>query len=111
MNSTASSISDSATENKIEVYTIDEIVKDSKVTFIKMDVEGSEVKALKGSEHTIKNNFPKLAICTYHKKDDIINVYNYIKQFETSKKKYKIFLRQHAYAGVETVLYAIPTYK
>ena len=76
-----------------------------------MDIEGSEVPALKGCENTIKNNLPKLAICTYHKKDDLIEIYNYLKNFETPNKKYKFFLRQHSYAGIETVLYAIPVRK
>jgi len=37
-----------------------------KVDFIKMDVEGAEIEAVKGSEKTLKNNDVKLAIASYH---------------------------------------------
>lgn len=37
-----------------------------KVDFIKMDVEGSEIKAIKGMENTLKNNKINLAIASYH---------------------------------------------
>lgn len=107
VNSTASTISESATENKIEVYPIDEVVGNDKVTFIKMDIEGSELKALEGAKETIKHNLPKLAICTYHRRDDLIDIYRFMKQFES----YKVYLRQHAYAAVETVMYGIPINK
>lgn len=37
-----------------------------KVDFIKMDVEGAELEAIKGSEKTLKNNNVRLAIASYH---------------------------------------------
>jgi len=36
------------------------------VDFVKMDVEGAEVEALKGSEETLRKNHPSLAIASYH---------------------------------------------
>ena len=54
----------------IETSTID-IECERPVTFIKMDIEGSEVEALRGALNTIKNNRPKLAISIYHKLSDI----------------------------------------
>lgn len=66
------------TENKdnseiIELTTIDEFVENlslSKVDFIKADIEGFERKMLEGAQKTLKIYKPKLAICTYHVKDD-----------------------------------------
>lgn len=92
----------------IEVVSIDEIVNDEIVTFIKMDVEGSELESLQGAEKTIKRNMPKLAICCYHKRNDIIDLYNYIQSFNSNDIKYEFYLRHHSNSAYETVLYAIP---
>ena len=48
----------------IEVDTLDNILRElgvKKVDFIKMDIEGAEVEALKGMEATLRNNDVKLA--------------------------------------------------
>lgn len=92
----------------IQVTTIDSIVKDEKVTFIKMDVEGCELESLHGAENTIRKNYPKLAICCYHKTNDIIDLYSYIKSFNRDDIQYNFYLRHHSSGASETVLYAIP---
>jgi FkbM family methyltransferase len=45
-----------------------------RVDFIKMDIEGSEVQALRGAAQTIRHFRPKLAICLYHKWDDAFTI-------------------------------------
>lgn len=53
----------------ISTTTIDRYVDDhalASVDFIKMDIEGGEVPALRGSKETIQTFKPKLAICLYH---------------------------------------------
>ncbi len=97
-----STISDNATE-KIQITTIDEEVQDN-VSFIKMDIEGAELDALKGAEATIKRCKPKLAICVYHKKEDLIDIPAYIKSL---RPDYKFYLRAHVPTLSEVVLYAI----
>lgn len=92
----------------LEVTTIDEVVGDTDVTFIKMDVEGSELMALEGAQKTITRCMPMLAICVYHKIDDLISIPTYIQQFESKIKKYKLFIRQHSCFSREFVLYAVP---
>ena len=98
-----SSINDSG-DISIEVDTIDNIVKDDSVTFIKMDIEGSELKALKGAKNTILRNKPRLAICIYHKVRDIIDIPLYISSLVP---EYKFYVRNYDPTGVDTVLYAI----
>ncbi|MDE7294847.1 MAG: FkbM family methyltransferase [Oscillospiraceae bacterium] len=89
---------------EIEVTTIDETVKDENVTFIKMDIEGSELKALTGARNTIKQCRPKLAICVYHKAEDLMTIPQYIQSLVPD---YKLYLRNYSAEGIETVLYAL----
>ncbi len=94
--------------SEVELIAIDDIVGKDKVTFIKMDIEGSELEALRGAQSTIQRDMPKLAICCYHKANDIIDLYTYIKSFCTKDIQYKFYLRHHSNCAYETVLYAIP---
>ncbi len=93
-------------EDSIQVYKFDEIkLPDDKVTFIKMDIEGSELKALKGMEKTIKRCKPKLAICIYHKIEDLWQLPLYINQLVP---EYKLYIRNYTTYLDEIVLYAVP---
>lgn len=93
-------------ENTVEIETtsIDEVVGDNPVTFIKLDVEGSELKALQGAKNTIVRNRPKLAVCIYHKPEDIIEIPAYILSLIPD---YKLYIRHYKVSYYETVLYAI----
>lgn len=73
-------------------------------TFIKMDIEGSEKEALIGAKTVIRQKHPKLAICVYHKPEDIYELPKLIYGIDPS---YQFFLRQCADGIYETVLYAI----
>lgn len=90
----------------IQCVAIDDVLKGFKPTFIKMDIEGAELEALKGAENTIKNYHPQLAICVYHALSDIWEIPLLIKRFYNG---YKFYLRSYGYMGTETVLYAFPT--
>ena len=74
------------------------------VTFIKMDVQGVELRALKGAEQIIKRDKPNLAICVYHKPEDLFEIPLYIKNIVP---EYKLYMRHHEWSLIETVLYAI----
>ena len=87
----------------VEAKTIDEVHKNDRVTFIKMDIEGAEIEALKGAEKTIKRCKPKLAICIYHEPDHLYRIPLMIKEMVP---EYKFYVRQHSDTDSETVLYA-----
>ena len=89
---------------KIQSGCIDEIAVDIEVDFIKMDIEGAELPALRGAAKTIKTNKPKLAICVYHKENDLIEIPKYI---QSLNKDYKFFFDYYTDIGWEAVLFAI----
>ena len=87
----------------IQGVDIDSVVGDDNVTFIKMDVEGSELKALEGAKNTIIRKHPRLAICIYHKAMDVIEIPSYILSLVP---EYKFYIRHYNSHMWETVLYA-----
>lgn len=107
-NMTASSISENGAIS-IEADSVDHIVsqqgKWADVDFIKMDIEGSELYALQGAASVIKACHPILAVCVYHKKDDLLTIPQYIRQLY---KDYRLYLRAYTKYSQELVLYAIP---
>ena len=89
----------------VPVRAIDNVVDpNERVTFIKMDVEGSELESLKGARQTIQRDKPKLAICIYHKPEDMTEIPLYIKSLVP---EYKFYVRHYSNAETETVLYAV----
>jgi FkbM family methyltransferase len=91
-------------EQKIEVDSIDHVLGDKKATFIKMDIEGSELDGLKGAKNQIMQNKPRLAICLYHKQNDIFEIPLYIHEL---RNDYKFYVRPHSSMPTELVLYCI----
>ncbi|MCI9488643.1 MAG: FkbM family methyltransferase [Dorea sp.] len=89
----------------IEADSIDNILGDEKATFIKMDIEGSELEALKGAKGQIISHTPRLAICVYHKKEDLYSVPELIMSYNAN---YSFYLRPHLALPTELVLFAIP---
>lgn len=89
---------------KIEVDTIDHVVGDGNATMIKMDIEGSELKALQGAQDVIKRCHPLLAICLYHKREDLYEIPQYIKSLVPG---YRFYIRAYEDMAIELVLYGI----
>lgn len=88
----------------IETVALDEILAGKPVSFIKMDIEGAELEALKGAAEIIRMNKPKLAVCLYHKPEDIVEIPAYIQSMDMG---YRFYLRHYSYSPFETVLYAV----
>lgn len=91
-------------ESKIQVTSLDKAIKE-KITTIKMDIEGSELKALQGAKEHIKHDKPKIAISVYHKPQDFYEVFDFIKSIHPN---YKVFFRHYNEGWGESVLYFLP---
>lgn len=91
-------------EGKTSVWVrrLDDLEMDD-ATFIKMDVEGAELATLQGAEKLIKRNTPKLAICLYHKPEDLFDIPMYLKSIVP---EYKFKIRHHGSFLHDTILYA-----
>lgn len=104
-NKGGSSQIDAEGDHKISVYKFDDLdISDDVITFIKMDIEGAELNALHGMERTIRRCKPKLAICIYHKFEDLWELPLYIKKLVP---EYKLYIRNYTTYLDEIVLYAV----
>lgn len=74
----------------IRMVTVDELAQP--FSYIKMDVEGSEAAALRGSASTLKRYRPKLNIACYHRSEDLYQLPLLIHQLQP---EYQIFMRRH----------------
>lgn len=108
-----SRVSDDATsrndwDGTVETVTIDETVARlalPRVDFVKMDIEGAELDALRGGEQTIRRHRPKLAISLYHKPDDFETIPRWLAELDLG---YKFYLGHHTIYQNETVLFGVP---
>ncbi len=76
----------------VEVVRLDDALESELVTLIKMDIEGSEMSALRGARKIIATQRPRLAISIYHKLPDLWEVPLYVKNLNS---QYKISFRNH----------------
>lgn len=74
------------------------------VTYTKLDVEGSELRALKGAINTIKTYKPKMAISIYHKPEDILEIPIFLESLDMG---YKYYIRYYQTRKEETILYVL----
>jgi FkbM family methyltransferase len=74
-----------------------------RVDFIKMDIEGAELMALKGGEQVIRQWRPRLAISLYHRPEDFFAIPFWL---DSLRLGYRFFLDHYSIHHEETVLYA-----
>lgn len=89
--------------DSVRVEALDLADLEFNITMIKMDIEGCELEALKGAKKIIKTCRPKLAICIYHKQEDLWKIPCYIKKLVP---EYKLYIRNYTNWLDEVVLYA-----
>lgn len=101
----SSFIGDNQGDNKIEIISLDSDIKE-KVSFIKMDIVGFEIQGLLGAKNHIKNDTPKLAVCTYHILSDMWEIPLLIHSINPNYTYY--FRHYMPDQNWKTVVYAIP---
>ncbi|MBQ4767261.1 FkbM family methyltransferase [Pectobacterium versatile] len=91
-------------DTEIHTVQLDNILK-VKPSFIKMDIEGHEIKAIEGTKEIISNYGPKLAICAYHRIDDFWRIPELVYSYN---KSYNLYMRHYTEGLLETVYYFLP---
>jgi len=89
---------------EVECQTLDAALAGCDPTYIKMDIEGAEISALQGAAQVLLRDEPILAICLYHKPEDLWEIPLLVNRLNPG---YRLFLRRYAEDCWETVLYAI----
>ena len=89
---------------KVIADSLDHVLFGEKVDFIKMDIEGAEIKALQGAQKIIKTQKPILAISAYHELNHLWEVPLMIKEMNEG---YKIYFAHHMWNMADTVCYGI----
>ena len=104
-NGTSSTVSSAAATETAAVVRLSDHCGGRRVSFVKMDIEGAEVRALHGAAETIRDCAPKLAVCVYHEPSHLWEVPLLAKALHD---EYRVYLRHHSTDVWETVCYAVP---
>jgi FkbM family methyltransferase len=93
---------------EMPVTTIDDVLRERRLTYVKMNIEGAEIDALRGGRNAIGAWQPRLAISVYHRASDLWRIPQLVLEI---CRDYELYLRQHDGGIIETVLYALPRSK
>jgi len=73
------------------------------VDFIKLDIEGAEVNALRGASELISERAPRLAIAVYHRADDLLTIPRLLDELAPD---YRFAITHRSLHQFDTVLFA-----
>lgn len=79
---------------EIRLDSLDSVLNNNPVDYIKYDVEGSEKEALLGSVNTIQKYSPSLLVSAYHRSGDLADLPLMIRELNP---EYRIYLRRLKY--------------
>lgn len=89
----------------VQARSLDSVLGGRPCTYVKYDVEGADLEAIKGSRETISNYAPKICCALYHRPYDYFTLPLYINSLH---KGYRFFMRQESYYPAwETNLFCI----
>lgn len=104
MNSTVSESQTANSVRKVWATTLDQLLADEICSFLKIDIEGYEMKMLRGAERMIMSQKPLVAVAAYHHERDLFEIARALLAYNPA---YKLFLRSYMNYQ-EMVLYAVP---
>jgi FkbM family methyltransferase len=104
-NGPSSRVDEGAVGAMIQCVAIDQAFPNFAPTLIKMDVEGSELAALKGAVRTLQRRRPGLAISLYHEPDHLWEIPLFLASLDLG---YRMHLRGHGHNNYDLVLYCLP---
>ena len=90
---------------RVECVALDEAAGPRHPTFVKMDIEGSELDAVTGAAKVISDSRPVMAICVYHRQDHVWRVPAALADITCG---YRFYLRPHLLEVWDLVCYAVP---
>lgn len=88
----------------VSVDSVDNILNGDRADFIKMDIEGAEIKALSGCCKTVGLWHPTMAISSYH---ELEHLWEVPIKILTLSEEYKLYYRHHSWNWVDTVCYGL----
>ncbi|MEI6070554.1 MAG: FkbM family methyltransferase [Verrucomicrobiae bacterium] len=88
----------------IQVVAMDDVLPRFRPTFIKLDIEGTEIGALNGAAGLIRAHRPRIAACAYHLPSHLWEVPLLLKELAPS---HALHLRYHGFNGFDVVAYAV----
>jgi FkbM family methyltransferase len=90
---------------EVEAVSLNELLADEMVTFIKMDIEGGEPAAIDGATRLISLCRPVLAICLYHRQEHLFTIPNKVSRIVDG---YSFFIRRYGDQFGDVVCYGVP---
>jgi FkbM family methyltransferase len=90
---------------EVETITLDEVLANEAVTFIKMDIEGGEPDAIAGATRVIARCRPVIAVCLYHRQEHLFTIPNKLREIYDG---YKLYIRRYGDQFGDIVCYAVP---
>ena len=91
---------------RVEIFALDDAVpRANGPTYIKFDIEGFEMAALRGTADLLVSTRPTLAVSVYHRPADLWEIPLYLHDLGLG---YRLHLRTEGSDGMDVVCYALP---
>jgi len=90
---------------EVKIVTLDDALQGIAPTYMKFDIEGSELDALDGGKQTIERHRPKMAVCLYHAPNHFWTIPLRLNELLPDSR---FTLRTYCADGWDCVCYCIP---